>query len=156
MGRIRAEVERLLKRGYVEEEQAFCHYAMQTLYGLDEDEAAEACSFGTVTQDGPEALWDDEESGRIVLVKTVYAPGGRARVDRRAVAELARARQALKPCAERSSLARRGQGHLHTSASLETRSRLSAQSHCACASSSRSRRLALRRRRWWPASMARS
>ncbi len=94
------ELRRLSAEMYSDSGDAFCHFALQTLYGLDDDDAGEACSFSAVAPGRPGAFWNDEEGGRVVLAEVRYRKSASARVDRRPLVALTQAWSSLDPAGE--------------------------------------------------------
>jgi hypothetical protein len=94
---VEGEIARLKEEMGEDEGDAFCHFVLQTLFGLDDDDAAEACSFAVTESKRPDAFWYDREGGRVVLIETRYLPNGKARVDPRQIMELTRAWSSLDP-----------------------------------------------------------
>lgn len=88
--RLQDTVERLQDDYYSNEGDAFCHWAMQTFFELDDDEAYEACDVGGPGDRGLDAFWHDEDQRRIVLAQAKYS-GGRGKFGADAVVELERA-----------------------------------------------------------------
>jgi hypothetical protein len=86
MGR---RVTRLTKEIYGNQNRAFSHFALQLLYALDDDDAEAACGLGDAANGAVDAFWQDEESGRVVIVQAKYRAKANARFDRRSVIELA-------------------------------------------------------------------
>jgi hypothetical protein len=94
------EMHRLSSEMYSNSDEAFCHFALQTLYGLDDNDAGEACSFSAAAPGRPDAFWHDEDDGRLVLAETRYRQTAKVRMDRRPLMELTRAWSSLDPCRE--------------------------------------------------------
>lgn len=92
---MRSEIRRLSGELYAEDGDAFCHFALQTLYGLDDDDAGEACSFSVIAPGHSSALWHDEENGRVILAEARYRESANARLDRKALTELTGAWSAI-------------------------------------------------------------
>jgi hypothetical protein len=81
-------VTRLTKELYGNRDRAFCHFALQLIYGLDEDDAASACGLGGADHGGIDAFWQDEDGNRVVIARAKCRDRGNTRVDRRSVDEL--------------------------------------------------------------------
>ncbi len=81
-------VTKLTKGIYGSRDRAFCHFALQLLYELDDDDAEAACSFSAADNGGIDAFWQDEDGGRVVIALARYNAKGNLRVDRRPVTEM--------------------------------------------------------------------
>ncbi len=95
---IREELARIGEQTGEDDGETFCHFALQTLYGLDDEDAAEACTF-RVTSGQPGAFWHDEEGGRVVLAEAHHRVA-KTRIDRRSITELTHAWSSLDPDGE--------------------------------------------------------
>jgi ADP-ribosylglycohydrolase len=84
---MRGRVGTLTKENYGDQNSAFCHFALQILYGLDDDDAGAACGFGGVERGGVDAFWQDDEEDRVVLIEAKYR--SKARLSPSAVDQLA-------------------------------------------------------------------
>jgi hypothetical protein len=102
-------VTQLAKEIYGSRDRAFCHFALQLLYGLDDEDAEAACSFGAANDGGIDALWQDEDGGRVVIALAKYHAKGTLRVDRRPVTELSSAWSWLSEPSKASSARLRSQ-----------------------------------------------
>jgi hypothetical protein len=73
LDQIRTQVEELQAAAYPSASGAFCHWAMQTYFELEWDEAIEACSVGDPTGKGIDAYWQDATHRTVVLARARYA-----------------------------------------------------------------------------------
>lgn len=66
-------VKALAKEIYGSEADAFSHFALQTLYDVDDDVANEACSFGGQSSRGLDAFYQDDDAERVVILLAKYS-----------------------------------------------------------------------------------
>lgn len=71
--KIRAAVADLEDRYYTNAGDAFAHWAMQTYFELDDDDALEACNVSGPGDKGVDAYWPDEQQRVVVVAQAKYA-----------------------------------------------------------------------------------